>query len=165
MVIDLKSIFRDEGSLEADGTLDMSNVEQFGCFPLKKPVCYKAVITNSASVVSLKLDIDYIYDAPCDRCGEDTATNHSITFEKILAISIEGEDSDTIITVPDMKLDVDELVYSEVILDFPYKHLCSENCKGVCSRCGKNLNRESCNCNKKEIDPRLEKLAQLLDND
>ena len=41
---------------------------------------------------------------------------------------------------------------------------CSEECKGLCPTCGKNLNHEKCNC-KKEVDPRMAALLQLLDED
>ena len=39
-----------------------------------------------------------------------------------------------------MNLDVDRLVYLEVLICWPLKVLCKEDCKGICSRCGKNLN-------------------------
>ena len=75
---------------------------------------------------------------------------------------IEGEDSDTILLVPGMKLDLDELVYSEVMMSLPMKHLCNAECKGICFKCGKNLNEGKCDCPEKEIDPRLQALADLL---
>ena len=81
---------------------------------------------------------------------------------KSLAPSIEGEESDSILPVPDMKLDLDELVYSEVVVSVPMKHLCKEDCKGICEKCGKNLNEGECGCPKREIDPRLSVLADLL---
>ncbi len=165
MILDLKSIFAAEGSAkQIDYEFDMSDIEFSGVFPLKTPVSVKGKVSNSAGVVALVLDIRYVYSAPCDRCGEFAERSHNVILDKMLAVSIEGEDSDTIITVPDMKLDVDGLVYSEVILDVPSKHLCNEECKGICSVCGKNLNKEKCTCEKKEIDPRLAKLAELLNN-
>ena len=82
----------------------------------------------------------------------------------MLATAIERQESDTIITVPDMKLDVDEFVYSEVILDLPSKHLCEPDCKGICPNCGKNLNKGECGCETHEVDPRLAKLMELLND-
>ena len=165
MILDLKSIFAAEGSAkQIDYEFDMSDIEFSGVFPLKTPVSVKGSVSNSAGVVALVLNIEYVYSAPCDRCGEFAERGHNVKLDKMLAVSIEGEDSDTIITVPDMKLDVDGLVYSEVILDVPSKHLCNDDCKGICSVCGKNLNKENCICKSKEIDPRLAKLAELLNN-
>ena len=165
MIIDLKRIFvNDNSSLPVDCSLDLSQLEYLGEYPLKKPVSMKGKISNSASLVRLEAEISYEYEAPCDRCGLITAEGHTVKIEKSLASSIEGEESDTILVVPDRKLDLDELIYTEVMLSLPMKHLCSENCKGICSKCGKNLNEGKCDCPEKEIDPRLAALAELLNN-
>ncbi len=165
MILDLKRIFANENScLQIEESLDMSAVEVSGNFPLKNPVIFKGSVFNKASVVSLKLDIEYQFSAPCDRCGCDTGHKHSVTIDKLLATALQRQESDTIITVPDMKLDVDELVYTEVILSLPSKHLCHEACKGLCQKCGKNLNEGSCECSFDEPDPRLAKLRELLEN-
>ena len=165
MILDLKRIFANENSsLDVEHSLDMSDVDFMGNYPLKKPIKISGSVSNKASVVSLNLNIEYAFAAPCDRCGVDTEHNHTVVVDKMLATAIERQESDTIITIPDMKLDVDEFVYSEVILDLPSKHLCKENCKGICFKCGKNLNEGECGCTTKEVDPRLAKLMELLDN-
>ena len=165
MILDLKRIFATENSaLEINHTLDMSDVDFFGNYPLKTPVKITGSVSNKASVVSLKLTIEYVFAADCDRCGVFAQHNHTVIVDKLLATAIERQESDTIITVPDMKLDVDEFVYSEVILDLPSKHLCREDCKGICFKCGKNLNDGECGCDTREVDPRLAKLMELLDN-
>lgn len=165
MIIDLKRIFVNENSsLPIEYSLDMSNVDFSGCYPLKKPVEIKGSVTNKASLVELDAAVTYIYEADCDRCGVYTAKKHTLHIQKSLAPSIEGEESDSILLTPDMKLDLDELVYSEVIVSLPMKHLCNEGCKGICPKCGKNLNEGKCGCPEKEIDPRLSALADLLNN-
>jgi len=165
MIIDLKHIFvTDNSALPLEYSLDMSELEFMGEYPLKKPVKIKGNISNSASLVRLEAEIVYCYEAPCDRCGELTSREHTLTLEKSLAASIEGEESDTILITPDMKLNLDELVYSETVVNLPMKHLCSEECRGICFKCGKNLNDGDCGCPKKEIDPRLAALAELLND-
>ena len=165
MILDLKRIFATDNSvLEIKHSLDMSDVDFYGNYPLKAPVKISGKVSNKASVVSLNLNIEYTFAAPCDRCGVFAKHNHTVIIDKLLATAIERQESDTIITVPDMKLDVDEFVYSEVILDLPSKHLCNDDCKGICFKCGKNLNEGECGCNTREVDPRLAKLMELLDN-
>ena len=165
MILDLKRIFATEGSsLNIEHSLDMSDVDFMGNFPLKNPIKISGTVSNKASVVSLNLIIEYAFAAPCDRCGVDAVHNHTVNVDKLLATAIERQESDTIITVPDMKLDVDEFVYSEVILDLPSKHLCKDTCNGICFKCGKNLNEGECSCDTREVDPRLAKLMELLDN-
>ena len=165
MIIDLKRVFvNEDSSLPIEYLPDMSTVDFSGVYPLKEPVRITGIVSGKASLVELNAEIIYKYEAPCDRCGVYTAKRHTLKINKPLAPSIEGEDSDSIIIVPDMKLDLDELVYSEVIMSLPMKHLCREDCKGLCPKCGKNLNVGACGCPEKEIDPRLSALAELLDN-
>lgn len=163
MIIDLKRVFAGENeSLPISYALDLSNVEYKGLYPLKKPVNIVGNIVNKASLIRFNAKITYEYDALCDRCGCDATRKHTVVVDKSLATSIEGEESDTILLVPDMKLNLDEFLYEEVIVSLPMKHLCSNECKGVCLKCGKNLNEGECGCPKKEIDPRLQALADLL---
>ena len=163
MIIDLKHIFvTDNSALPIKYALDLSNVDYMGEYPLKKPVEICGEISNKASLVRLEAEISFEFDASCDRCGTRTAKTHTLKVSKSLATSIEGEESDTIITVSDMKLDLDELLYTETVTNLPMKHLCDESCKGICQKCGKNLNDGECGCDEKQIDPRLQALADLL---
>ncbi len=163
MTLDLKRIFANEGAvLPVSTELDMSDVDHGGFYPLKKPVVVTGKVSNRAGVVGLDLEMSYTYDGICDRCGCPVSKTYTVPFEKALAVSIEGEESDTILTVPEMQLDVDELVYTEVYVSLPTKFLCRKDCKGLCSTCGKNLNEGMCSCDHTEIDPRLKKLADLL---
>lgn len=165
MTLDLKRIFANDGErLDIAYMLDMTDFELSGNYPLNKPVKIDGFVENRASVVSINLSVMYEFSAPCDRCGIDTVHKHSVEISKLLATSLERQESDTIIEVPDMKLDVDELVYTEVVLSLPTKHLCKDSCKGICQKCGKDLNEGDCGCSEKEIDPRLSALADLLKN-
>lgn len=165
MTLDLKRIFATENSdLQINCSVDMSNLEFAGGFPLKKPVDVSGTVKNRAGVVSLLLNINYEFSAPCDRCGIDTVNKHTVIVDKLLAAALERQESDTIIEVPGMKLDVDELVYTEVVLDLPTKHLCRTDCKGICPQCGRNLNDGVCGCFDDGTDPRLAVFKELLEN-
>ena len=165
MIVDLRHIFVNENScLPIEYSLDLSDLEFAGTFPLKKPVTIKGTVSNKAGLVSFLAHIYYEFEAPCDRCGQITAKEYDIPVSKALATSVESEESDGIIATPDMKLDIDELVYAETVSNLPMKHLCREDCKGICQKCGKNLNEGECGCPSKEIDPRLAALAELLND-
>ena len=58
--------------------------------------------------------------------------------------------------------DLEDIVRTVFVLNLDSKLLCKPDCKGICHRCGKNLNDGPCDC-KKEIDPRFAALQQLLD--
>lgn len=76
---------------------------------------------------------------------------------------MQNEEDDEILLLEDGKVDAGELAREAFILDMDTKTLCSEDCKGLCPRCGADLNLGPCSC-KKDVDPRLAVLAKLLEN-
>jgi len=60
------------------------------------------------------------------------------------------------------ELDLQELVKEQLLLNIQMKPLCNEECKGLCPRCGTDLNMGQCDCEEKEVDPRLEVLRNFL---
>lgn len=61
-------------------------------------------------------------------------------------------------------LDVDILIYDEILMGFPMRLLCSEDCKGICKSCGVNLNEETCNCDNRSYDPRMSVIRDIFNN-
>ena len=59
-------------------------------------------------------------------------------------------------------LDVDGMVLDEMMTDIPDKVLCREDCKGVCPKCGVNLNHQTCNCDRTELDPRMSIIREIF---
>jgi uncharacterized protein len=57
-------------------------------------------------------------------------------------------------------LDVDRLLFNEILVNWPEKVLCKPDCKGICKTCGTNLNLATCDCEQSELDPRM---AQFQD--
>ena len=98
------------------------------------------------------------------RCGEVYDADKTTRYDCVLAEARESDESDDIILLDNDEVDVEELARDAFILDMDTKFLCSEDCRGLCPGCGVNLNRENCRC-KKAVDPRLAKLAQLLQKD
>ena len=104
-------------------------------------------------------------DGHGDRCAKSFSKTKTVEYETLLAEKLEnGESDDIILLDKDGQLELDELLGDVFILDLDTKNLCSEDCKGLCPGCGADLNVEPCRC-KKEVDPRLAKLAQLLEQD
>lgn len=58
------------------------------------------------------------------------------------------------------KLDLEPLLREQLLLAVPFAPLCSETCKGLCSQCGADLNREPCSC-EPILDPRLAALREI----
>lgn len=165
MILDLRSLFVNDGeSLPLDCRFDLSTVEFFGTCPLKNPVHVVGRVFSRAGIVTLSVECDCEYTAPCDRCGSTTVKHYNVPIERVLVNQLENDEDDEMILLQDFKLDLDELVYTEVVLAMPSKHLCREDCKGICQECGKNLNDGPCGCATKAGDPRLRALSELLEN-
>ncbi len=94
---------------------------------------------------------------PCDRCMDDVYYRFETNFSK----DVQLDDLD-IYYVEGHNLDLEKLALSELIIDLPMKVLCSETCKGICNQCGVNLNKETCNCDRSDIDPRLAVFTDLM---
>lgn len=163
MILDLRSLFVNDGeSRPLDCRFDLSNLEFFGEYPLKAPVKVIGKVFSRAGIVTLSVTCDCEYVAPCDRCGCDTAKHYYVPIERILVSEKENAEDDEIILLQDFKLDLYELCYTEIVLGMPSKHLCKEDCKGICQSCGKNLNDGPCGCATKTVDPRLAALADYF---
>ena len=132
------------------------------------PVHVLGTITNTAGYIRMTLTLSVDYVAPCARCLKDVSGSFSFDVERTVVTPkmTEGltEDRiDELVVVEDGFLDIDELLLEVLALSFPFRFLCREDCKGLCSHCGKDLNDGPCDCETKEIDPRLEPLRKLLE--
>ena len=77
---------------------------------------------------------------------------------------VESEDLDEANYIDGYTLDVDQLVGSEILIGWPTKILCSEDCKGICNVCGQNLNQGTCNCEDTSLDPRMSVIRDVFKN-
>lgn len=96
---------------------------------------------------------------PCDRCAEDARIVLDNAFDLYEELPLEGETS----LEPGLlrrrgkvlELDVASLAWEQFLLAMPVKPLCTEDCPGLCPRCGKSLRDGPCDCGADEGDPRL----------
>ncbi len=118
-------------------------------------------IRNTADIVTVRFFGDISYVTRCDRCLCDL--NRVFTFDYIKDVKTGPKDDefDGIMLAGDESFDYEQEVVTEVLISFPAKHLCSDDCKGLCPVCGCNQNEQECSCVQKELDPRLEVLRNL----
>ena len=131
--------------------------------PLELSVEYagdrKLEVTGKAEITSV---------APCDRCLEDVEVKVTLDFKHKIDTESDAydqsEDLDENNYIDGYSLDVEQLVYNELLVGWPTKILCSEDCKGICSVCGQNLNEGSCDCEDTSLDPRMSVIRDLYKN-
>ena len=164
MRLDVKPILRNpEKRIPFQFEMDLSDMDFSGRCPICRPVLVEGEVYSSADVLHLALTAETVLDAMCDRCGKEFDQEKKIAYECVLSDEIQDESNVDIIPLEHDTVDVDELARTAFILEMDTKTLCSEDCKGLCPRCGADLNLGPCSC-KKEVDPRMTVLAKLLEN-
>ena len=128
-----------------------------------EPITVSGYVKNMAGYMILSANVKVLYRTVCARCVEPVCSELEISFEKDIASSGEvSSENDDYIIIEDKKLDLLAPVEEEIMLEMPSRTLCKEDCRGLCQKCGKNLNEGDCDCCKKEVDPRLAILKTLL---
>ena len=150
------------------------NEENEGIYPIVfddvvvlEPVAVNGSVINRAGYITLTAEASMSYKTHCARCLADVEDTVRFLCEKTVAdekglLRLENTENDDYVQIKGGKLDLDAPICDEILLGFPMRILCSDDCKGLCAGCGADLNREACRCTKKEVDPRLAKLAALL---
>lgn len=163
MVIDVKPLLKgdtDEIKISYDLMID----ENLGDIAFPENIKVNGFIKDTAGYITLSLEADVPYKTECARCLKEIKGNKIITFNKTVTDkeTLQDEDNDDYVILTDETLDVDEALIEQILLDFPSKHLCKEDCKGLCPKCGADLNISPCDCDTREQDPRFDILRELL---
>ena len=139
---------------------------RLGDFPITKAVPFELKIANRENRrLLIQGDVDLTVSIPCSRCLEEVPTDIHFSIDKELKLENsvindeEMEDSDYLIG---LNLDIDKLIYGEILVNWPMKVLCREDCKGICKVCGMNLNKGNCDCQRTELDPRMAAIQDVF---
>lgn len=164
MILSVGKIIHTPGEkIDFQYSMDLSSVDFGGYCPVAEPVVVTGNIRNTADVLMLTGEMSTTLHAVCDRCGKEFKSPKTIHFECMLAEELEDEENEEIVLIENGNVDLGDIARTAFILNMDTKLLCSEDCKGLCYKCGANLNTEVCNC-KRDVDPRFAALAKLLDS-
>ena len=144
--------------------LDLSDLSFESVREIKGPVTAKGQVSNNAGILTLQAEIQADIECICARCLTEFPKHISIQTEAGISEEETDRDNPDIYFLEGDSIYVDEVITTAFVLNMEQRFLCSENCKGLCDKCGKNLNDGPCNC-KAEPDPRLAVLAQLLEKE
>lgn len=86
-------------------------------------------------------EVCYTLAGSCTRCLAKTEKQYLICFDEI-AGKEDGYD------ITNDKINLTQIVDDAIVMNMPVKFLCKEDCKGICTTCGANLNETDCKCNK-----------------
>lgn len=134
-------------------------------YKFPEPAHVKGEIRNAGGYIPLKAVSEVTVEGQCARCLAPVKENLSVEFTRTVAASLEEEDeSDEYLLVENDRIEIGEPIEEELILSLPLRLLCQEDCKGLCHKCGKNLNEGKCECPEHDPDPRWAILKKLAEN-
>ncbi len=165
MIIDVSSILKETGGkINIDAKLDFADVDFLGeSFRFTAPLDLCGKIYNNGKSLRLELKVSGNMQVHCARCISliDTGLEFDVV-ENFMQDDSEAVDED-IILFSGTKIDIKDVVVNSFFMNAEGRYLCSEDCKGLCPKCGKNLNEGSCDCADDDIDPRWASLREIMD--
>lgn len=171
MLINLSELISKEGKVvEKQASVEMTDFKaQIGTFPILEKQPFQLKITNiGKDKLTIEGKVDLSLLIPCDRCLEDVKTEFQLEIFREIDMKLSEEDRMKELEdnnfISGYDLDIDKLVYTEILVNWPMKILCNENCKGICNRCGTNLNYGACDCDTTVLDPRMAVIRDIFEN-
>ena len=165
MLLGLSKIIDCPGaSVSFSTSVNLSDLCYGVSYPVSEPVLAEGTVRNTAGVLVMQGQISTRIHGTCDRCASDFDRDVNIPIDVVLVTEMANEENEDewVFPLEGDSADLDDIVRTVFVLNLDSKLLCKEDCKGLCHRCGKNLNDGPCNC-QKELDPRFAALKQLLE--
>ena len=168
MIVDISKVVKSiNKEVSEEVSIELTSFEsRLGDFPILQKSPVVLTITNQENkTLFIRGSVDVTLSIPCGRCLEEVPTQLCFDIDKKLDITEgalvddEMEENDYLIG---FELDVDKLVYAEILVNWPMKVLCKEDCEGICKVCGANLNKGDCGCQRTELDPRMAAIQDIF---
>ncbi len=157
------SVPKYEETVEA--SIDMDEIKLTGVsYPIRTRTGFPVLIQNRGKdKVVLKFETEVVLGIPCSRCLEEIPYPVSIKVMEEIDFG-HMEEEEEFPYLEDKVLDLDMLIFDEIVPKLPTRVLCREDCKGLCPVCGTNLNEKECGCDRKVADPRMAAIQDIFKN-
>lgn len=163
MKVDISGIARLNGaSMKLNFNEEPANREPVKGCVIDGNLSFIGTLTNINGIIHLEGRLGFSYDSECYRCLAAVRKTPGLKIREDFINSVDAEHSD-MYPYQGKILDIGKALSDNIILNLPMKHLCSGQCKGLCSSCGANLNEVRCECGKDTIDPRMEGLNKYFE--
>ena len=165
MLLGLSKIIDSPGaSVPFSVSVDLSDLRYGVSYPVSEPVVAQGVVRNTAGVLLMKGNVATTIHGICDRCAAEFDRSIDFPIDVVLVTELSNEENEDewVFPLEGDSADLDDIVRTVFVLNLDSKLLCKDDCKGLCHRCGQNLNDGPCGC-RKEPDPRFAALRQLLE--
>ena len=127
------------------------------------------LVTRSGDTIYIRGELAAQISQECSRCLELATIPIGGDFTYTLVPEKEETEENLELSVQELEtsyyrgdfIDLAPIICEQIVLQVPMKIVCTEDCKGLCPRCGINLNMGSCNCHADVVDDRLAVLKNL----
>jgi len=164
MRVNVSDIVKAEGAgIDVNFCDDLPELREFDTSVEFRPSFkFTGRIVNLGGLLKLSGELHFEFSANCLRCLQKVETAVDIEVEESFVRDLISEESDAY-TFEGNAVDIDKPLMDNIILAIPMAVICSEDCKGLCRKCGTNLNLKNCNCDESQIvDPRMEILKDYF---
>lgn len=167
MTIDVSGILKEFGGrIDIDCAIDFGKAEFLGdVYEFTSPVKVKGVIRNNGESLAFTAECASTFNTRCARCGKDIEAVLQFDLSEDLLQDDSDAEIEDAVTFSDGKVDIDEIVLNSFFMNENGKHLCREDCKGLCPQCGHDLNEGPCACKTENIDPRWAALVDIMNKE
>ena len=142
---------------QVNGTWDHLDVVRF-----LQPVKIEGTLVNEDDIFVLEANGVAKISMRCDRCL--ALVVKEICFELKERFTHIGREKKESETFSGGQIDLTDVVKRSIVGELPMKCICRQDCKGLCSICGTDLNKGDCQCDTTVRDPRFEGLMALFNN-
>lgn len=161
---------KEKTNLDFDLSENIQNLVFSGVeYSLVSPLHLNGKISKVGKNFLLSADVDFVILTNCGRCLVEVEYPIEYKIDAYLMREDfnEGDYEDfDVFEIDEYIVDLLKIIESTLSYNMPQKTLCKEECKGICSGCGVDLNTEICKCEDSidnyDIDPRFAKLKELL---
>lgn len=168
MLVNLTDVFTSEGKVvEKTISLEMTEFQsRMGTYPITQKSPVQITMTNlgvGKALVEGTVEINLAMT--CDRCLTDVPVKLELEFSRDVASQDtldSAEDDENQDILEGSQLNVETLINNEILINLPDKVLCHEECKGICKKCGQNLNEGECGCDDFVPDPRMAAIKDIF---
>ena len=165
MLLGLSKIIDCPGaSVPFSTSVDLRDLQYGESFPVSEPVLASGTVRNTAGVLVMTGLVTTTIHGVCDRCASDFDADLEFPIDVVLVTELSNEENEDewVFPLEGDAANLEEIIRTVFVLNMDSQLLCKPDCKGMCCRCGTNLNEGPCSC-QKELDPRFAALRQLLD--
>lgn len=167
MKVDLSSVIKVTGAeVKLCGNVGFGDAEFLGeTYKFIEPLKVDGRVYNNGQSLTLEAKVSGRMVTECARCLDELEADVEFSIHELLSQREESSrDDEDIILFDGYEIELDDIIADHFLMNISGRYLCSDDCKGLCPVCGKNLNEGECGCDNEYIDPRWQALADILKN-